>query len=67
MATKTKTRGAANRSNCQVVTITIPTNWDGPIRQAIAMEDSDRSKLCRAALRDWLEKRGFKVPRLPAA
>ncbi|GAA5137465.1 hypothetical protein GCM10023213_14210 [Prosthecobacter algae] len=63
----TKKRGAVPNNRSTRISIPIPKNWEKPINAAVAMKDTDRSKLVREALREKLEKMGMKLPKMEAA
>jgi|GEM_PF-5368499 len=60
-----QTRGALSGTASRRVTITIPVAWEPLLRAAVQREDSDTSKLTRAALRYHFSQQ-FNVT-LPAA
>lgn len=63
----TRKRGATPKRATVPVTVPVPRTWLPAINQAVALTDSDRSKLTRAALREHLHRMGVDVPSLPAA
>ena len=62
---KKQSRGALTAATSERVTITIPKSWRTHLKDAVKLEDSDTSKLTRAALRLHFEHR-FQL-KLPAA
>jgi len=65
MARQKQTRGALTAATSERVTITIPKSWRPLLKDAVRRDDSDTSKLTRAALRHHFERR-FNL-QLPAA
>ncbi len=65
MGRQKQTRGALTAATSQRVTITIPKSWKPLLKDAVLRDDSDNSKLTRAALRSHFEQR-FNI-QLPAA
>lgn len=63
---KTKRRGALPKRKSTPVSVPIPKTWLDPIDQAIAILDTDRSKLVRKALEEKLARLGINVPTLAA-
>jgi hypothetical protein len=54
-------RGALKKTDSKLLTVWIPETLELPIRQAIALEDSDKSKFVRNAIREKLARHGIEV------
>lgn len=59
-------RGALPKRQSVPVSIPIPRSWEPHINQAVAVLDTDRSKLVRSAVAEKLERMGISVPHLAA-
>ena len=54
-------RGAVKKSESKLLTVWIPEAFDRPMKQAVALEDSDKSKFVRNAIREKLARHGIAI------
>ena len=54
-------RGAIRKTDSELVTFWVPKNVHAAMNQAIELEDSDRSKFVRNAVREKLTRMGLPV------
>jgi hypothetical protein len=57
----TMKRGAVKKSESKLLTVWIPETFERPMKQAVALEDSDKSKFVRNAIREKLARHGIAV------
>lgn len=55
-------RGTVRKSRSTLVTVWVPHHVVGALDAAVEVEDSDRSKFMRRALREKLSRLGIPVP-----
>ena len=54
-------RGTVKKSESTLLTVWVPTTFEEPLKQGIAIEDSDKSKFVRNAIREKLARHGITV------
>jgi len=54
-------RGAIKKNESKLLTVWIPSSFNGPLKQAIDLEDSDKSKFVRNAIREKLARHGITI------
>ncbi|HTB86008.1 MAG TPA: hypothetical protein VK742_20350 [Candidatus Sulfotelmatobacter sp.] len=54
-------RGTVKKSESTMLTVWIPETFEVPLQQGIAIEDSDKSKFVRNAIREKLARHGITI------
>ena len=54
-------RGTVKKIDSKLLTVWLPESFDLPLQQAIAKEDTDKSKFVRNAIREKLARHGITI------